>query len=193
MKEQRNVLIVDDEPNAIKVLSAILKEEGYDVLESTSVDSAIGIIKNQEIDAVITDLKMPARDGFQLFTYVSEHHPHMPVLFLTAYGTVESAVAAMRNGAYDYFIKPPDYPKLKNVLARAIEQHVIKREFENLKKKVFQENSTYPLIGEHPTMAKIVKTISTVKDTESSVLLLGETGTGKEIIARNHLGDDGKK
>jgi len=185
MNENKTVLIVDDEANAVRVLSVILKEEGYRILEATNVDKAIDIILNEDVDAVITDLKMPAKDGYQLFQYVSEHYPHMPVLFLTAYGTVESAVSAMRGGAYYYFIKPPDYPKLKTVLARAIEQHVVKKDFENLKKKASRENNIYPIIGKTPLMAAIVKTIDTVKDTASNILIQGETGTGKEVIASN--------
>jgi len=108
MNDGKAVLLVDDEPNAVRVLSMILKEEGYHVHESSNVDSAISIIRNKDVDAVITDLKMPSKDGFQLFKYVSEHYPNMPVMFLTAYGTVESAVDAIRSGAYYYFIKPPD-------------------------------------------------------------------------------------
>ncbi|MGE5172250.1 MAG: sigma-54-dependent transcriptional regulator, partial [Betaproteobacteria bacterium] len=185
MTDGRTVLIVDDEPNALRVLSVILKEEGYHILESSDVDSAIGILRSKSVDAIITDLKMPAKDGFQLFTYVSEHHPDIPVVFLTAYGTVESAVNAMRSGAYYYFIKPPDYPKLKNVLAKALEQHGVKKEFENLKKKVSRDNNIFPIIGKSPLMTQIVKTIVSVKDSESNVLIQGETGTGKEIIASN--------
>ncbi len=185
MIDSKKVLIVDDEPNAIRVLSVILKEEGYHVLESMNVDSAVGIIHNEDVDAIITDLKMPDKDGFELFKYVSEHHPDMPVMFLTAYGTVESAVDAMTSGAFYYFIKPPDYPRLKNVLAQAIEKHSAKKQFEYLKKSVFQENNLHPLIGKAPSMTRIVQTIETVKDSESSILIQGETGTGKEVIARN--------
>ena len=185
MNDQRKVLVVDDEPNAVRVLSVILKDEGYHVLESMNVDSAIGTIQSQDVDAIITDLKMPAKDGFQLFEYVSEHYPHIPVLFLTAYGTVESAVDAMSSGAYYYFIKPPDYPQLKSVLARAIDQHLIKKEFEHLKKKTSRENNIYTIIAKTPSMAGIAKTIEAVKDTESSILILGETGSGKEVIASN--------
>jgi DNA-binding NtrC family response regulator len=185
MMDSKKVLIVDDEPNAIRVLSVILKEEGYHVLESMNVDSAVGIIHNEDVDAIITDLKMPDKDGFELFKYVSEHHPDMPVMFLTAYGTVESAVSAMTSGAFYYFIKPPDYPRLKNVLAQAIEKHSAKKQFEYLKKSVFQEKNLHPLIGKAPSMTKIVQTIETVKDSESSILIQGETGTGKEVIARN--------
>jgi DNA-binding NtrC family response regulator len=185
MMDSKKVLIVDDEPNAIRVLSVILKEEGYHVLESMNVDSAVGIIRNEDVDAIITDLKMPDKDGFELFKYVSERHPDMPVMFLTAYGTVESAVNAMTSGAFYYFIKPPDYPRLKNVLAQAIEKHSAKKQFEHLKKSVFQENNLHPLIGKAPSMTRIVQTIETVKDSESSILIQGETGTGKEVIARN--------
>lgn len=185
MNEKKTVLVVDDEPNAVRVLSVILKDEGYRVLESMNVDSAISTIQNEDVDAVITDLKMPEKDGFQLFEHVSERYPHMPVLFLTAYGTVESAVDAMSCGAYYYFIKPPDYPQLKSVLARAIEQHVAKKEFETLKKKTSRDNNIYAIIAKTPSMAGITKTIEAVKDTESNILILGETGSGKEVIASN--------
>ncbi len=184
MTAQKNVLIVDDELNAVKVLSAILKGEGYSVFESLNVENAVGIIHTEDIDAIITDLKMPIKDGFQFFEYVSEHHPNIPVMFLTAFGTVESAVNAMTCGAYYYFIKPPDYQKLKIVLARAIEQRWLKREFENIKKRLSKENNPCHIIGNTPSIIKILRTIEAFKDTESSILIHGETGTGKEIIAR---------
>lgn len=181
----KKVLIVDDEPNAIKVLSVILREEGYQVQESMSVDQAVGIMRREDIDAVITDLKMPDKDGFQLFNYISQHHPHTPVVFLTAYGSVESAVSAMTSGAYYYFIKPPDYPKLKHVLATAIEENAAHKKFENLKKKLSQDGNVCQMIGQAPSIKSIMNTIETVKNSESSVLIQGDTGTGKEVIASN--------
>ncbi len=195
MKDSKKVLIVDDEPNAVRVLSMILKEENYQVFGASDVDSALAIIRNQDVDAVITDLKMPSKDGFQLFEYVSAHYPDMPVMFLTAYGTVESAVDAMRSGAYHYFIKPPDYAQLKSVLARAVEQHAVKKEFALLKKNSAQSDKIYSIIGKTPPIIEIIKTIDTVKDTESSVLIQGETGTGKEVIAANlhYLGKRAQK
>jgi DNA-binding NtrC family response regulator len=179
------VLIVDDEPNAVKVLSAILRGEGYSVIESTNVERAVGIVDTEAVDAIITDLKMPHRDGFQLFEYITEHSPEIPVLFLTAYGTVESAVHAMTNGAFYYFIKPPDYQKLKNILARAIEQHGLNRQIKESGKECAPDGHTLRVIGHTPPMLQIFKTIDAVKDSESSVLIQGETGTGKEIIACN--------
>jgi len=181
----KKVLIVDDEANAVRVLSVILREEGYHVFESMNVDTALTIMKSEDVDAVITDLKMPVKDGYQLFHYVTRHHPHTPVMFLTAYGSVESAVTAMTNGAYYYFIKPPDYAKLKLVLSQAIDRHAAHRELESLKRQVGQEANLYSLVGATPSMHKIQKTIETVKDSESSVLIQGETGTGKEVIASN--------
>ena len=181
----KKILVVDDEANARKVLSAILQQEGYHVHESMSVDHAVGLMHSEEVDAVITDLKMPNKDGFQLFTYISQHHPHTPVVFLTAYGSVESAVNAMTSGAYYYFIKPPDYPKLKNVLAAAIENSAVHRKLEDLKKKSSRQSNAPIFVGQAPAMVSIMKSIEMVKDSESSVLIQGETGTGKEVIASN--------
>ncbi|HDL21334.1 MAG TPA: sigma-54-dependent Fis family transcriptional regulator [Nitrospirae bacterium] len=179
------VLIVDDEPNAIKVLSAILSEAGYDVLQAKDVRNAIGRIHdNEDVDAIITDLKMPNTDGMQFFQYISENHPDIPVIFLTAYGTVESAVYAMTNGAFYYFIKPPDYPKLKSILARAIEQHRLKRELERLRKRLSEEHNPHRITGKTLEMSRILGTLKAVKDSETSVLICGETGTGKELVAK---------
>jgi DNA-binding NtrC family response regulator len=178
------VLIVDDEPNAIKVLSAILSDAGYNVIESQNGEKAIKIISKKDIDVVVTDLKMPGKDGVQLFEYIIQNYPDLPVIFLTAYGTVESAVNAMTRGAFYYFIKPPDYLKLKSIIAKAIEQRSLKRELEILKQKLLREENHARIISSTPQMLKIFDTIEAVKDSASSVLIYGETGTGKELIAR---------
>lgn len=185
MRNSGRVLIVDDEANALMVLSAILREVGYHVIVSQSVDKAIGIIHREEVDAIITDLKMPAKDGYQLFDYVTQHQPDIPVMFLTAYGTVESAVTAMSNGAYFYFIKPPDYQKLKSTLAQAINAYSMKKKMRSDQHMVSTDYPSCRMLGNTSAMRDIVKTINSVKDSESSVLIQGETGTGKEVIARN--------
>ncbi|NWF52138.1 MAG: sigma-54-dependent Fis family transcriptional regulator [Nitrospirae bacterium] len=186
MAEIKNgrILLVDDEPNAIKVLSAILSDAGYDVIESQNGEKAIKIISKTDVDAVITDLKMPGTDGLQLFDYLIENYPDLPVIFLTAYGTVESAVNAMTRGAFYYFIKPPDYLKLKSIIAKAVEQRSLKKELESLKKRLSGEENLIRIIGNAPQMIKIFDAIEAVKDSASSVLIFGETGTGKELIAR---------
>ena len=177
------VLVVDDEPNASRVLSAILAEEGYRVFESQDVDDAVELMKKEDIDAVITDIKMPGKDGMQFFEHMAENHADVPVIFLTAFGTVESAVHTIQRGAFNYFIKPPDYQKLKSSLARAVEQRKMKRDFELLRKDPAGRKRC-PVIGNTPEMLRILETIETIKDSESSVLIYGETGTGKELVAR---------
>jgi DNA-binding NtrC family response regulator len=184
MNNKGRVLIVDDEINAGKVLSAIISDAGYKVITSLNVEKAIKIIPQKDIDVVITDLKMPGKDGMQLFEYIAENHPDIPVIFLTAYGTVESAVYAMTRGAFYYFIKPPDYLKLKSMLAKALEQRFLKKEIEILRKRLSAEENHGTIIANHPKMLKILDTIEAIKNSASSVLIFGETGTGKELIAK---------
>jgi len=179
-----SVLIVDDEPNAIRVLSAILGNDGYMVLESYDTTGAVDMLQRHEVDAVITDIKMPGDDGLYLYEYISEKYPQLPVIFLTAYGTVDSAVHAILDGAFYYFIKPPDYEKLKSILSRAVEQSHLKKELEYLRKKLPLENNRYRMCGVTPEVLKIFQTIEAIRDSESSTLICGETGTGKELIAK---------
>jgi len=187
------VLIVDDEPNATMVLSAILSDAGYNVVESSNGEKAIKIISKKDIDVVVTDLKMPGKDGMQLFDYIIEHYPDIPVIFLTAYGTVESAVNAMTRGAFYYFIKPPDYLQLKSIIAKALQQRSLKKELEMLKQKLSGEENPIRIIGNTPQMLKIFDAIEAVKDSASSVLIYGETGTGKELIAKSLHYSSGRK
>ena len=178
------VLIVDDEPNALRVLSSILKAEGYGVFESMDVEGAIHILSKEYVDAVITDLEMPGKNGIQFFEFIEENYPDIPVIFITAYGTVESAVSAMTRGVLYYFIKPPDYVKLKNVLAEAVKDRRMKGEIASLAKHLTGENGMPLIIAKTHHMIKIFKAIESIKDTSSNVLICGETGTGKELIAR---------
>jgi DNA-binding NtrC family response regulator len=178
------VLIVDDETNAIKVLSAILSDAGYHVFEAQDVEKAVKTISRKEIDVIITDMKMPGKGGMHVLEYVIENHPDIPVIFLTAYGTVDSAVHAMTLGAFYYFIKPPDYVKLKSLVSKAVKQRSLKRELETLKKRLSEKEDHVRIIGNTPQICKILDTIDAVKDSASSVLICGETGTGKELIAR---------
>ena len=178
------VLIVDDETNAIKVLSAILSDAGYYVFEAQDVEKAVKTISRKEIDVIITDMKMPGKGGMHVLEYVIENHPDIPVIFLTAYGTVDSAVHAMTLGAFYYFIKPPDYVKLKSLVSKAVKQRSLKRELETLKKRLSEKEDHVRIIGNTPQIGKILDTIDAVKDSASSVLICGETGTGKELIAR---------
>ena len=179
-----DILVVDDEPNAVKVLSAILTEEGYFVHESMDVASATNVIHKENVDVVITDLKMPGRDGMDFFGYIRENRSDIPVIFLTAYGTVDSAVSAMLGGAYYYFIKPPDYVKLKDIIARAIRQKSVKQDIEAIENPTLEALEDNGLTGNGGQVRMINETIKTVKDSSSTVMITGETGTGKELVAR---------
>ncbi|BCR05294.1 sigma-54-dependent Fis family transcriptional regulator [Desulfuromonas versatilis] len=179
-----SVLIVDDEPNAVRVLSAILNEEGYRVFEARHVDEAVDTLDSHEVDAVITDMKMPGRSGIDLFDHVAEHFPDVPVIFLTAFGTVESAVSAMTRGAFYYFVKPPDFLNLKGILARAVEQRQLKRELHALKQQLAGQDNQPQLVGKTLGIQKVLEVVKAIRDSESSVLVYGETGTGKELVAR---------
>jgi DNA-binding NtrC family response regulator len=189
--DKGEVLIVDDEPNALKVLSSILKAEGYGVLESMDVEGAIRIMSKEYVDAVITDLEMPGKNGIQFFEFIEENYPDIPVIFITAYGTVESAVSAMTRGVLYYFIKPPDYVKLRNVLAGAVKARRMKGEIASFTKHLPGENGMPLIIAKTRQMMKIFRAIESIKDRSCNVLICGETGTGKELIARAlHYGSE---
>lgn len=179
-----NVLIVDDELNALRVLSAILEDASYNVFTADRVDRAEEILSSEIIDTVITDLKMPEKDGMHLFNFLNLKYPDIPVIFLTAFGSVDSAVSAITEGAFYYLIKPPDYVKLKAILAKAVEQKRLKSEVANLRRQLESTYRFSNVIGKSPSMEKVFKLVETIKDSSTNVLVLGETGTGKELIAR---------
>ena len=183
-QNRADVLIVDDEPNALRVLSAILKEIPYNVHEVDSVEKARAVVSKENIDAVITDLKMPGEDGLYLFEWLKANHPDIPVIFLTAFGTVDSAVTAMTEGAFFYFIKPPDYVKLKAVLARAVEQKRLRDEISNLRSRLESTYRFSSIVGKSPNMESIFRMVEAIKDSSINVLISGETGTGKELMAK---------
>jgi len=178
------VLIVDDELNALKVLSAILSAEGFLVTQASSVDEAIASMQSAVPDTIVTDMKMPGKTGLDLFDHVKRHHPDLPVIFLTAYGTVETAVKTLTAGAYHYFVKPPDYRELIRVLGNAAEQGRLKKEVRSLRSRLDDESKSWLVVGNTPAMKRIHEMIETVRDSVSNVLVTGETGTGKELIAR---------
>ncbi len=181
--KKANILIVDDEPNALKVLSAILKEIPYNTYLADGVDKAKDIVSSEDIDVVITDLKMPGKDGLYLFKYLKSHYPDIPVIFLTAFGTVDSAVTAMTDGAFFYFIKPPDYVKMKAILSKAVEQRRLKNEITSLRSQLESTYRFSSIIGKSPSMEDVFRLVESIKDSSINVLITGETGTGKELLA----------
>ncbi|HMK43875.1 MAG TPA: sigma-54 dependent transcriptional regulator [Dissulfurispiraceae bacterium] len=183
------ILLVDDDPSSVRVLTALLSEVGYGVVSSSDVDQALRILKVADPDAIISDVKLPGRDGLSLLVHCHEHYPDIPVILLTAYGTVQSAVDAVTQGAFYYFIKPPDYAHLRNVLAIAVERRRLRREVARLRNEKESGKGGARLIFASPPMQKLYQTIEAVKDSQSSILICGETGSGKEMVARAlHMG-----
>lgn len=183
--DKGRILIVDDEPTALKVLSAILEAVGFQVLQAGNVDLAIALLDDEIFDAIITDLKMPVKTGMDLFHYVQSQHPGIPVIFLTGYAKVETAVDALTSGAFHYFVKPPDYQKLKTVLALAAEQGRYHRELALLRHRCKGERDSLLIRGDDPEMKRVYDTIHGIKGSACSALIFGETGTGKELVARS--------
>jgi nitrogen regulation protein NR(I) len=176
-----HVLIVDDEVNIRKVLAAMLKREGYEVTTAGDGEQALAAMQRAAIDVVVTDLVMPRLGGLELLKRLSADYPDVPVIFITAHGTVDSAVAALKAGAFDYITKPFDQAELKKVIAKAARAHDLERG--NLH-GTGAEGDRPPLVGQSAAMKAVYDVVSKVADSPSTVLVTGESGTGKELVAQ---------
>ncbi len=176
-----SILVVDDEPNMRKVLSALLGGEGYDVETAESAARALDLLKTEQFHAMITDLRMPEMDGLELLKRVRQLQPRLPVIMLTAHGTVDTAVEAIKQGAFDYLSKPFDKSEITGVIDKAL------RSYEASQADLVDPDrkpSEHPLIGEHPLMKDIFRMVEKVAASPSTILITGESGTGKELVAQ---------
>lgn len=184
---------MDDEPNSARAFCEVLSEEGYDVYESANAETAIDMIRRNDIAAIITDTKMQCGDGTQLFEYVRDNHPDIPVILLTASKTDEQVFSSMTRNAFCYFEKPPDYLFFKGIIDSAVEQHSLKKEVRILKNMLAYDHMRHRIIGKTAEMLRILSIIEAVKDSDNNILVCGEAGSGKELIARtiNNSGEKG--
>jgi DNA-binding NtrC family response regulator len=178
------ILIAGEEDDIVRSMSMVLSGDGYAVISAGTAEYAGSIVEGDDVDAVITDVALPGSEGLRFFEYVSAMRPGLPVILLTGRDTVETARAAMRHGAFYYFIKPPDYPSLRSIIARAVEQRRFKRQIGLPAGRLPGMSPQYHIIGSTPEMQRIAEIIESIKDSSCSVLITGEAGTGKELIAR---------
>ena len=179
-----SILIVDDEKGQRDILSAILGKEGYRVLAVPGGREALQELQSAEFDLLLTDLKMQGMSGMELMERVLSESPKQCVVMMTAHGTVDSAVEAMKKGAFDYLEKPLERDDLILTLQRAFEHIMLLRENRVLHRKLAEIRALPNMIGDHPKMMEVVRMINKIAPTSTTVLIYGESGTGKELVAR---------
>ncbi len=183
MEKKEKILLVDDDTTALTLLSEVLEEKGYQIETSASVDEAIEKLNRSSYHVIIADLKMPGKTGMDLLHYTVENFPEIPLIMLTAYGTIQNAVKALKEGAFDYIAKPVQIDELSIILQKAINHKKLQEQNIFLKKEL-QKLEDFLYTTNNSEFAKIFETIENVKNLQTTVLLQGESGTGKEVIAR---------
>ncbi len=184
MGEPRTVLVVDDEPAMREMLVSLLEEEGIRAHPAASVDEAVSIARDADFDAVVSDIRMPGKDGIALLAELREARPETPVILMTAFGSIDSAVDAMRSGAFDYITKPFKRGAVLASLERAFELRALEQENRQLRRALDKTTAFGDLIGASPAMHEIFALIRKISSSRSNVLISGESGTGKEVVAR---------
>jgi two-component system, NtrC family, response regulator AtoC len=183
LPEKKQVLIVDDEPNLRKILSAQLTRDGYDVMIAEDGEQGLSMLKEHHIDMVITDLKMPKVDGMTLLKEALREDPELPVVMITAHGTVDTAVEALKSGAFDYLTKPFDKDEVRQIVAKALKTKELSGA-EASQTGATAADARFGIIGTSPGIADLYAVLERVADTPTTVLITGESGTGKELVAR---------
>ncbi len=178
------ILIVDDEKNYLVVLEALLGPEGYEILTADNARDAIRLIQDADLDLLITDMKMPGTSGMQLLEESKKIKPDLPVIMMTAYGTIEMAVEAMKKRAYDYITKPFQNEELKLTVKKALENYRLIKENRLLSEALSDRYKYGKIIGKSKPMQEIYEMISKVARSKASVFITGPSGTGKELIAK---------
>jgi two-component system NtrC family response regulator len=181
-----SILIVDDEPNSLFGICQVLTDEGFYTLSAESGKKALDILQTNLVNCIVTDVKMPDLTGMELLLEVKKNYPHVPVILITAYGSVTMAVEALKKGAF-YFFEKPIFDKLERffiIIRQALKTQEMEREIDYLRKEVTEKYSFPNIIGTHPKMLEIFEIIRKIAESDATVLIQGESGTGKDLIAK---------
>jgi two-component system nitrogen regulation response regulator NtrX len=181
MSSMSNILIIDDEKAIRKTLSEILSYEGYKIDEAADGEEGLKKLREKEFDVVLCDIKMPKVDGIEFLEKSKDINGDTPIIMISGHGTIETAVEAVKKGAYDYISKPPDLNRLLITIRNAMDKNQLVAETKVLKRKV---SKVQEMIGESDPMLKIKETIDKVAPTEARIMITGENGAGKELVAR---------
>ncbi len=184
MKTHCKLLVVDDDLAMREMLTSMFEEEGYETASAPSADAAIELSGDEEFDAILSDIKMPGRSGIELVSALRDLRPDTPVVLMTAFGSIDSAVEAMRAGALDYVTKPFEPEVVLVAMERALERRALEQENRHLRRALDHTSQLGELIGTSPAMREIFALIRRVAHNRSSVLISGGSGTGKEVVAR---------
>ncbi len=180
----KSVLIVDDEQVLRESMASLLEDEGYEVLQAENGKVAHEILLERTIDIVLSDIRMPEMDGMDLLAHLRQLAPQTPIIMMTAYGTVENAVSALRTGAWDYLLKPVQFDDLLLKIQRALEFGEISRDREVMAEQLAADSTFHNLVSESPNMLKLFDQVRKLSTVKSNILLVGASGTGKELFAR---------
>ncbi|MBU1626653.1 sigma-54 dependent transcriptional regulator [bacterium] len=184
-KNVGSILFIDDEKNFLEIFKAYFTKEDYKVHIASSAKDGLKILQqNEDIELVVTDYQMPDMNGMELFYKLRETQPDIPVILLTAYGSIDQAVEALKSGIFYYFKKPVDFLKIKIIIKETIEKIRLKKEVTELRESLFKILQRDNFIGKSPKMKELFSLIDAVAETDATILIQGETGTGKELVAR---------
>jgi DNA-binding NtrC family response regulator len=184
MEKKVSILIVDDEESVRDSLYDWFIDDGYTVECAESAKEALTILQARDFDIILADIKMPGMDGLEMHKRIKALNSNAIFIFMTAFASVETAIQALKNGAFDYVTKPFDPDDLSHLIRNASTQVALKAENESLKNKITSLENIEDLVGESETMKKVLREVESVAQSNSSVIITGESGTGKELIAR---------
>jgi DNA-binding NtrC family response regulator len=179
-----HLLLVDDDRHVLDSMAGWLREQGYHVLAATSRDEALRQIKERPVDLVLADIRLADGDGFQILGWCREHYPHVAVILITGYGTVETAIDALRAGAFDLLTKPLIDEELEMAIDRALSQRKVVEENKQLKAQLDLRFGLENIVGHDHRMQRVFDMVDRIADTKATVLVTGESGTGKSLLAR---------